>query len=180
MGINIGKFIIIGTILCGLSACGMTKPNNNYKMQSYIQKTNLSAIEPAAGGLDTIAIGNNDSTKESCSFSSFHRKNAIGYEWDESTHIGFDVSPKIDVFNPSNAEVEFGLNFTMALGGAANKRPKCTYGSGYYGFLPYAMNDKIEASGLMNKNNIKSFVREKIKIREERQKAREKKSKLRI
>lgn len=176
MGRNIGKLLLIVLAIGGLSACGMTKPYTGYKMQSYAPTSNLNALQPAAGDIHNIAL--NAAPQKSCSFSSFHRKNAIGYELDDRRQIGFSVSPKFDVFNPSDIDVKMGLRFTMALGGSANKRPKCTYGSGYYGFLPYAMNDKINLNGLADKDNIKSFVKEKLEIREQRRKEREAKFRL--
>ena len=163
-----------------LSACGMTKPHSGYKFQSYNSSQNIESLEPAAGDIQNINLdlSNSVKAKQSCSFSSFHRKNAIGYEIDGSRHIGFVVSPSVDVFDPSDAKVRVGLNFTMAFGGSANKRPKCTYGSGYYGLLPYAMNDGVSFSGLTDINSIKSLAREKLEEREIRRQERE--AKLRI
>lgn len=155
----------------GLSACGMAKSHGGYGFQSYKALKNIQNIEPAVGDMHAINLG--AAPKKSCSFSSFHRKNAIGYEIDDRRHIGFNVSPSVDLFDPSDAEVKVGLNFTMAFGGPANKRPKCTYGTGYYGYLPFAINDGVNLSGLTDINTIKSFVQEKLEEREQRRVERE-------
>jgi len=170
------KTLLLMMTVFGSGGCSITKPYSGYKMQSYTSKKSLNVIEPAAGDIQNVAL--NTAPQKSCSFSSFHRKNAIGYEIDDRRQIGFSVSPSIDMFDPSDAEVKVGLNFTMAFGGSANKRPKCTYGSGYYGFLPYAMNDGVNLNGLINSENIKSFAKEKLKEREIRRQMRE--AKLRI
>lgn len=171
MRIGFLQLSVLCSAIIGLSACGMTKPYSGYKMQAYNSTKNLNDIKPAAG--DIVALNNHDAPKKSCSFSSFHRKNAIGYELDDRRQIGLSVSPSFDMFDPSDAKVEVGLRFSMALGGEAKKRPKCTYGKGYYGFVPYLMNDSVELGGLMNQDNIKSFVQEKIEIREQRRKERQ-------
>lgn len=129
-------------------------------------------IQPAAGSIERL---NNYEveTRKSCSFSSFHRKNTVGYELDGSRHISFSASPSFDLFDADDFEMKLGLRFTKALGGPANKRPKCTYGTGYYGLLPYAMNDDFNLGGLTDEGNIRSFVQEKLDERERRRKERE-------
>jgi len=111
--------------------------------------------------------------KKSCQFSSFHRKNTLGYEIDDRRQLGFRVSPDIDMFDPSDADVTFGLNFTMALGGSANKRPQCTYGSGFYGQLPYLMNEGMDIGGLSDAQTLKSYAKERLDAREQRRISRE-------
>jgi len=175
MQVSIRTLLMMITAVA-LSACGMAKPHSGYEFQSYEASQNVQNIEPAAGDIQNIAL--NTAPKKSCSFSSFHRKNAIGYEIDDRRQIGFNVSPSVDIFDPSDAKVKVGLNFTMAFGGPANKRPKCTYGSGYYGCLPFAMNDGVNLNGLTDTNTIKGFVQEKLKERERRRVEREAKLRL--
>lgn len=160
----------------GLGACGMVKSNTGYKLKSSTLSQKLDVTELETSDIHAVAL--NAAPKESCSFSSFHRKNTLGYEIDDRRHIGFRVSPSVDVFDPSNAKVKIGLNFTMAFGGPANKRPKCTYGSGYYGLVPYAMNDGVNLGGLTDVGSIKGFVQEKLDERERRRKEREAKRSL--
>jgi hypothetical protein len=137
----------------------------------------LSNIETASGNPSRVLeLPSAERQTRQCSFSSFHRKNTIGYELDDRRQIGFRVSPDIDVFDLSETQVKVGLNFTMALGGSANKRPKCTYGSGYYGLLPYAINSDIDVSGLTDMDRIKSYAQERIEAREQRQVEREKRA----
>ncbi len=177
MNKTIRPFLLMMTVIA-ISACGMTKPHTGYKMQSYTPSSDnsLDTIQPAAGQM--VALNDAGVQKKSCAFSSFHRKNAIGYEIDDRRQIGFNVSPSVDVFNPSDAEVKVGLRFSMALGGSAIKRPKCTYGSGYYGFVPYLMNDSVDLTNMLDTNNVKSFVQEKLDERERRQKERDAKVRL--
>lgn len=103
---------------------------------------------------------NSNTTKKSCSFSSFQRKNTIGYEFDESSRISFSASPKIDVFDPSDFDMKVSVKFTHSFGGASNKRP-CTYGSGYYGLVPYISNNAINLNRITSIDNIKSMIDEK-------------------
>jgi hypothetical protein len=131
---------------------------------SYLQK---HLIEPASGGMQAEANLNAAPSKGECSFSSFQRKHTIGYELDESRQIAFKASPSFDVWNPSDVDMKFSLRFTKALGGAANKRPKCTY-SGYYGLLPYIKNDGLNIGRITDQKTIKSFVQEKLDERAER------------
>jgi len=172
----LGLFAMVGLT----SACGSTSKHAQFAAPlpptniEYDKMNGLTTIQPALGQNDIVLSASEKS--KSCSFSSFHRKHAFGYEMDESTHMGLTFSPNIDVFNLSDADFKVGLNFTMALGGKANKRPDCTYGKGYYGFLPYAMNDGVNLSGLTNMTSIKGFVQEKLNERERRHKLRESKS----
>ncbi len=129
-------------------------------------------IQPAAGHPQGTTIQKNASQK-SCRFSSAHRKNTIGYALDDSRHISFTASPSFDVFDPSDFDMKVGLRFTKSLGGPTKKRPKCTY-SGYYGLLPYAMNNEVDVSGLMDVNTIKSYAQERMDAREQRRLAKEK------
>ena len=133
--------------------------------------SDLGAIQPATGGVALTA--NAAPAKPSCGFSSFQRKHTIGYEFDESHHLSFKVSPSFDIWDPSDFETKVSLRFTKALSGPANKRPKCTYGSGFYGLLPYATNEGIHLNGLFDSGNVKSFVEDKLQERENRQKERE-------
>lgn len=131
----------------------------------------LTEIEPAARH-DIIL---NNAAKKSCRFSSFQRKNTIGYELDNARHISFNASPSFDLWNPSDMDFKVDLKFTKALGGAANKRPDCTYGSGYYGLLPYAMNEGVNFDGLTDTKTIRGFVQDKLDERERRRIEREQK-----
>jgi len=177
------RFVYVATLLCallGIGGCATSSPRiqknaallppqhniNDYALSEH----HLNAIEASSGG-DMALSG----APKKCSFSSFHRKNALGYEFDDARQLSLKISPDIDVFDMSVSDVEIGLNFTMALGGKANKRPKCTYGSGYYGWLPYAVNNDVELGGITDMKNIKSFTKEKIREREERRQKRERK-----
>lgn len=180
MRLGIFRNLCVGLALVGLSACVSTSktkhafaplPPKNSQVAGIMNPSILSNIQPALGYQDNIQLSQN--AKKSCSFSSFHRRNTIGYEFDESRHIAFKASPKVDVFNPDDAEVEFSLRFTKSFGGKANKRPDCTYGSGFYGQLPFLVNDGVETSSL-NMTGVKSYVQERLDIREQRQIERQK------
>jgi hypothetical protein len=156
--------LVIG--LVGLSACVSTsktmhayapKPPKNIDA-SAINPAGLASIQPAVGYSDDLRVSNQQ--RQSCNFSSFHRRHTVGYELDESRHIAFKASPKVDVWNPSDTEVEFSLRFTKAIGGTAKKRPDCTYGSGFYGQVPFLVNDGVETSSI-DMDGIKSFVEER-------------------
>jgi hypothetical protein len=134
-------------------------------------------IQPAAGHPQGTIIQKSVSQK-SCSFSSAHRKNTVGYALDDSRHISFTASPSFDAFNPSDFDIKVGLRFTKSLGGPAKKRPKCTY-SGYYGLLPYAMNNKVDISGLANIETIRSYAQERMDVREQRRLEKEKNNQIR-
>ena len=126
-------FAVILTAVA-LSACVSTSPKT---MHAYaplppqnievaeVSPQTLANIQPAMGHSADVVLSNQP--KKSCSFSSFHSRNTFGYELDESRHIAFKASPKVDVWNPADSEIEFSLRFTKSLGGAANKRPKCVY-----------------------------------------------------
>lgn len=176
-GRSLGKFCVL---LSSLALVGC--------MSSSSDKTRISAplpplsdsvamaygdIQPAAGHPSHVTV-NASPQNTSCRFSSFHRKHTLGYEFDEQSHLSFTASPSFDAFGGSDFDVKIGLRFTKALGGAAKKRPKCTY-SGYYGLLPYAMNNDINVSGLMDKGYIKSYIEERLDERERRRKEREEK-----
>jgi outer membrane murein-binding lipoprotein Lpp len=126
-------------------------------------------IQPATGSANRTTHNTTPSQK-SCHFSSHHRKNTIGYQFDESSHLSFKASPSFDVFDPSYMEVKVGLRFTKSFGGKTQKRPDCTYGSGYYGLLPYVVNNDISLGGLTDKGTIKSYVEDRLDEREYRQK----------
>ena len=166
----------------GLAGCFST---TSQKMKIAAPLPPLSDSAPALADFNTIqpATGlamnaGQGESRQSCSFSSFQRKNTVGYQLDESRHISFKASPSFDIFDPSDVKVKFGLRFTKSLGGPANKRPDCIYGSGYYGLLPYVMNNKINLNGFADKANVKSFVEDKLKEREKRQKERDKNNNL--
>ena len=129
-------------------------------------------IQPAAGHPSAVDIQTNVSQK-SCRFSSAQRNSTVGYALDDSRHISFKASPSFDAFNPSDFDMKIGLRFTKSLGEPKKKRPKCTY-SGYYGLLPYAMNNEINFGGLANIDTIKSYAQERIDAREKRQLEKEK------
>ena len=161
-----------------LSACGTVNHNDVSStplppLTDY--SLSLAEINPATGA-DVVITLNQAESKKSCRFSSFQRKNTIGYELDDSRHIGFNISPSFDIFNPTDIEVKIGFKFTKAIGGAALKRPDCTFGSGYYGLLPYATNQGFNFNGLTDVRTLKGFVQEKLDDREKRQIKRESKS----
>lgn len=175
------RFVCTATILCALLGLGGCATNNRshiknaaplppqHNINQYaLSDHHLNDIETAMGYNASL----NNAAKK-CSFSSFHRKNALGYEFDDRRQLSLKISPDIDVFDMNVSDVEVGLNFTMALGGSSNKRPKCTYGSGYYGWLPYAVNNDVQLDGLTDIHRIKSFAQEKIDERNERRKNRE-------
>ena len=126
---------------------------------------------PPVDGVPTLALAQNGAPAKSCSFSSFQRKNTIGYEWDESTHLNLTVSPSFDVWSMNDFDVKTSIRFTHALGGAANKRP-CTYGSGYYGLVPYLSNNKGIISKVASPSLIKSLINDKIE-KDDKKKAEE-------
>ena len=132
-------------------------------------------IQPAAGGDVDRRMVVSSAPQPSCSMSFTTSGPAIGYEISDRTHVGFDVSPKVNVFDPSDSEVRVGLNFKVALGMPSNKRPKCTH-NGYYGMLPSAMNsdNSINLSRLTDMDTIKSYVDDRLQARERRQIERQK------
>ena len=169
------RYVVLLAILAVIPACA----SKSAKKHAY-SANQLNNIETAAGhpsNVTKLPARENIKTKQ-CSFSSFHRKNTIGYELDDRRHIGFRVSPDVNVFDLSDTNVKMGLRFTMALGGSANKRPKCTYGSGYYGLLPYAMNNEIDFDGLTDIDKIKSYAQERMDAREQRRIEREERASL--
>lgn len=128
-----------------------------------VTEVQLDNIPPAYG------MNHNAKNKDrSCNFSSFHRESALGYEIDPSRHLALDVSPSMDIWNPSEIDAEVSLRFTKSFGGSANERPDCTYGRGFYGFLPYARHEGINLGGLLEEDNIKSYVQERLDEREQR------------
>jgi len=183
MGKGIRNSILSAVALLMVTACSsQPKTMNVYapmppEPSTTVTLIDLGQIEPS-NGLALTEI--KEETRKSCSFSKFHRKHTLGYEMDESRHIALKVSPSFDVFDPSDFETKVSLRFTKAIGGAANKRPKCTYGKGFYGLLPYATNERINFGGLFDGDNIKSFVEEKLEDREQRRIEREEKAELSI
>lgn len=129
-------------------------------------------IQPAAGHPQGAVIQKSQSQK-SCGFSFAHRGSTVGYALDDSRHISFKASPSFDAFNPSDFDMKIGLRFTKSLGEPKKNRPKCTY-SGYYGLLPYAMNNEVNFGGLADIDTIKSYAQERIDAREKRQLEKEK------
>ena len=171
------QFGILCAAILGLSAC-VSSPKKMHayaplppqNMQpSFVDAAALSEIQPAVGITIIQSSHNASGKKKSCSFSSFHRKNTIGYEIDSGRHIAFKASPKVDVWNPDDAEMEFSLRFTKSFGGSANKRPDCTYGSGFYGQIPFLMNDGVDMSRITDAKGIQSFVQERLDARGQRQ-----------
>lgn len=126
----------------------------------------ISGVPPMVDG-PTLALAQNAAPAKSCSFSSFQRKNTIGYEWDESTHLNFTVSPSFDVWSMNDFDVKTSIRFTHALGGAANKRP-CTFGSGYYGLVPYLANNEGTLTAITSPSMIKSLINDKIEKNEKK------------
>lgn len=131
-----------------------------------VRVSNLSNIAPAMNTVSAVP-------EKSCEFSRHHRKHTVGYEIDPSRHIAFDVRPSMDIWNPSDMDTEVSLRFTKSLGGPANKRPNCTYGSGFYGLLPFASNEGINLSGALEGENVKSYIQERLDERERRRQERE-------
>jgi hypothetical protein len=141
-----------------------------------------SDIQPAAN-YDSNPISYNDlnaAPSRHCKTSSSFSVSGptIGYEVSGRTHVGFDVKPDIDVFDPSDADVRFGLNFTVALGMPSNDRPKCTH-NGYYGMIPALANTDVSAklNRVTDMDNIKSYVEDRIEAREHRAQERQKRLK---
>lgn len=112
-----------------------------------------------------LAVKEEVKEKKACSFSSFQRKNTLGYEWDESTHLSMTVSPKFDVWSMDDFEVKTSVRLTYALSGAANKRP-CTFGSGYYGIIPYVSHNPAIINTFTNPSAIKSMLKDKAEERQ--------------
>ena len=169
-------------VMVGLSACHTTShktrayapmPSQEFDSNNDVVLASLSNIQPAIGPVGEALNATPNNEKKKCGFSSFHRKNTVGYELDDRRQIGLRVSPDIDMFDMSDADVEVGLTFTMALGGRANKRPKCTYGSGFYGQLPYVMHEGVDISGLSDVQSIRGYVKERLDERERRRQERE-------
>ena len=100
-----------------------------------------------------------------CSFSSMQRKHTLGYEIDPSRHITFKASPSLDFWTMDDFKMKASLRFTKSLGGEALKRP-CTFGTGYYGLLPYLTNNADTLSSITKPSMIKSLVQDKMDERQ--------------
>ena len=167
--------LMTGYLSLGLVACGSAP--KKFDVAAPLPPQNLSdqnigtiaALQPAAGGVGGQALAMK--TKKDCHFSSFHRKNAIGYEFDDRRHLSFTASPSMDL-DGSDFEMKVGLRFTKALGGPAKKRPDCTYGSGYYGWLPYAANNDfdidIDLNNMFSDENIRAYIEKKLEAKKAR------------
>ena len=159
-----------------VSACGSNVKHMNVSAplpplsDTQVGVAELQQINPANGLAFATSVA---PAQSSCRFSSFQRKHTLGYEFDESRHIFFKVSPSFDIWDPSEFDTKVSLRFTKAIGGPANKRPDCTYASGFYGLIPYASNEGINIGGLFDNGNIKSFVEDKLDAREKRRKEQE-------
>ena len=136
-----------------------------------------NSIIPDINAQPQVALNDEGTAVKTCSFSSFQRNNTIGYEIDPSRHVSFNASPSFDIWNPTDFEAKVSLKFTKALGGPANKRP-CTFGSGYYGLVPYLTNNPETLSVITDPTTIKSLVQEKARERKERQKEQEERQKM--
>lgn len=135
----------------------------------------IMTAEATNGGdvsVPRAAVARNVPSVKSCSFSSFQRKNTVGYEFSESTHLALTVSPSFDIWDASDFDVKSTLRFTHALGGSANKRP-CTFGSGYYGLVPYIANNPSIVGTITDPGSIKTMLREQAEDRRRKQKERE-------
>lgn len=165
------NFTIIGMLLSAILLVGCMSSSQKTRIVAPLPPNSDAAgyyanIQPAAGHPTTVNLTSRTPQK-SCKFSSAQRDSTIGYAFDDSRHISFTASPSFDAFNPSDFDMKVGLRFTKSLGGPTKKRPKCTY-SGYYGLLPYAMNNDIDVSGLMDIDTIKSYAQDRLDAREKR------------
>lgn len=166
------------TILC-VTSCSSSGPRNHLHAPmpppTVMTDSGEIIVPPSAQGSGvagaSLGLAQNNIPGKSCSFSSFHRKNTFGYEIDPSQHISFTASPSFDIWDPGDFEAKFNIKFTRALGGPANKRP-CTFGTGYYGLLPYLLNNEGTLDKLTDTSSIKSMVQERINEREAERKKR--------
>lgn len=112
-------------------------------------------LPPTAGAAPTLGV------KEKCAFSSFHRKDTFGYEFDPHQRLAFRFSPDIDIFDIGDADLKVSLRYTRTFGPAPKKRP-CTFGSGYYGLIPYFRNNPGFIGSMTDFDTIKHMIRKEL------------------
>lgn len=127
-----------------------------------------NSIIPDVNQVQKAAMSAHNDEPKGCRFSSMQRKNTLGYEIDPSRHLTFTASPSFDIWDPTDFKAKFSVRFTKALGGDALKRP-CTFGSGYYGLLPYLRYNPEMFSVITDPTTIKSMLKEKAEEKRLRQ-----------
>lgn len=165
--------LYLALAMAGLTSCETqqtkrvttTPPPLVYETATMIAEDTLTQSDYIAAGFAPPGLSHNNTAlgaKKSCSFSSFHRKDTIAYEIDPQQRLAFRFSPDIDIFDLDDIDAKFSLRYTRSLGQAPSKRP-CTFGSGYYGLVPYIRNNPGFIGNLTDMDNIKSMVEDKFK-----------------
>lgn len=160
--------IVIFAVL-GLGACQTT---NTYKTQIHppdfdhsggtmIAENTLTQHDYIVAGFTPPDHTVHVREKKNCAFSSFHRKETVGYEFDANQRLSFRIDPDIDIFDLDDIEAEFSVRYTVFLGGKPTKRP-CTYGTGYYGLVPYVGNNPDILEDMTDIDHIKSLVEDEL------------------
>lgn len=179
------RFFLLSSAMlstCFLWGCGSPNPVKKQTQVTYSNVTEQpvktvrfdeNSIIPDTSDIQLLAMDEPQKKVKSCSFSSAQRKHTFGYEIDPSRHVTFVASPSFDIWDPSDFKARFGVRFTKSLGGEALKRP-CTFGSGYYGIIPYLTNNPDTLSTVTNPMTVKSMVEDRL---DEREREREQKRK---
>jgi hypothetical protein len=167
--------------LCGCLSNTSTKPiqTSTEYVQSSSSVMALSSVTfdensvfPDLNTPVKVALNAAEEEEKGCSFSSMQRKHTLGYEIDPSRHITFKASPSFDVWSMGDFKMKASIRFTKSIGGEALKRP-CTFGSGYYGIVPYLTNNTDTLSAITNPAAIKSMIQEKMDERKGRKSKRD-------
>jgi hypothetical protein len=167
MGIRYVSLLICVFWGVGLTACGSPNPVQKTSKPKYddMVKPVMTSVRFDENSVKT-ALNEKAKQESSCSFSSIQRKHTLGYEIDPSRHVAFTASPSFDIWDPSDFKARFSLRFTKSLGGEALKRP-CTFGSGYYGLIPYISNNPDTFATITNPTTVKSMVQDRLDEREQ-------------
>ena len=163
----------------GLSGClSSSHDKPTHSNTEYVQNTSSvmavrsvtfdeNSVIPDINSVQTAALDADKAEEKGCSFSSMQRKHTLGYEIDPTRHISFKASPSFDVWSMNDFKMKASIRFTKSIGGDALKRP-CTFGSGYYGILPYLSNNTDTLSVITNPSMIKSMIQEKMDEKKDR------------
>lgn len=155
-----------------LGACETGKTNKatieppSFDMESgtMIAEDTLTQADYIVAGFMPPDIGNpvlNARKKKNCAFSSYHREETVGYEFDSQNRLSFRIAPDIDLFDLGDSEAEISVRYTVFLGGPPQKK-LCTFGNGYYGLVPFVSNNPEIFDNLTDIEHIKSMVEDEL------------------
>ena len=163
---------ILSLAIIGLGACESGKadraaiipPPFDVESATMIAEDTLSQADYIVAGFMPPDIGNaalNAGEKKNCAFSSYHREETVGYEFDRQSRLSFRIDPDIDLFDLGDSEAEISFRYTVFLGGPPQKK-LCTFGSGYYGLVPFVSNNPQILDDLTDIDHIKSMVEDEL------------------